>query len=111
VLAQPGERLVSAGTLIELGIVLEARIGAAAPGIVERFLRDALIEVVPVDRAQVDRAMEGWRRYGRGRHPAQLNLGDLFAYGLAISRGLPVLCTGSDFAATDVDVIRASGAP
>ena len=50
--------------------------------------------------------MEGWRRYGRGRHRAALNLGDLFAYAVAVASGHPVLCTGEDFAATDVEVVR-----
>lgn len=104
VLAAAESKLMSAGTLIELGIVLEARIGPAAPGIVERFLRDGGIDVVPVDRTTVDRALEGWRRFGRGRHPAALNLGDLFGYGLAITVGYPILCTGADFAASDVEV-------
>jgi ribonuclease VapC len=108
-LASAERRLVSAGTLIELGIVLEARVGPAAGGIIERFLRDGGIEVMPVDRAGVDRALEGWRRFGRGRHPAALNLGDLFAYALAASTDGTVLCTGADFAQTDIAVVGASG--
>ncbi len=95
-------RSMSAGTLIELGIVLEARIGPAAQGVIERFLRDASVDVVPVDRTMVDRALEGWRRFGRGRHPAALDFGDLFAYALADSTEGVVLCTGSDFSATDM---------
>ncbi len=105
-LLTPDRRVVSAGTLIELGIVLEARIGPAAASIIERFLRDGDIEMVPVDREHVDRALEGWRRFGRGRHRAGLNMGDLFAYGLAVTTGYAVLCTGENFVATDVDVIR-----
>lgn len=104
-LAEAERRMMSAGTLIELGIVLEARIGPAAGGIIERFLRDGGIEVVPVGRSDVDRAMEGWRRFGRGRHPAALNLGDLFAYALATSTDQPVLCTGGDFGRTDIQVV------
>jgi ribonuclease VapC len=104
-LAEADERLMSTGTLIELGIVLEARIGPAASGIIDRFLRDGGIDLVSVERVHTDRALEGWRRFGRGRHPAALNLGDLFAYALAASRGHPVLCTGRDFTATDVGVV------
>jgi ribonuclease VapC len=108
-LADAERRLISAGTLIELGIVLEARVGPAAGGIIERFLRDGAIEVVPVERSSVDRAVEGWRRFGRGRHPAALNFGDLFAYALAASMDVPVLCTGGDFTQTDVAVITVPG--
>lgn len=97
--------LMSAGTLQELGIVLEGRIGAVAPAKIERFLRDAGTEVIPVDRTMVDRAMSGWRQFGKGNHPAGLNYGDCFTYALASTRNLPVLCTGNDFAQTDVAVV------
>jgi len=100
------DRLISAGTLLELGIVLEARLGPAGRSVMDRFLGDAHIEVVPVDRAQVDRALDGWRRFGEGRHEAALNLGDCFAYGLADVIAGAVLCVGGDFAATDVEVLR-----
>ena len=100
-----GPRLLSAGSLVELGIVLEARFGPIGWGIVERFLRDGDIEVVPVDRTQADAAVGAWRRFGRGRHRAGLNLGDCFTYALAEEVGLPILCTGDDFARTDLDVV------
>jgi ribonuclease VapC len=101
---EDGSRLMSAATLIEVGIVLEARFGPIGMGIVERFLREADIEVVPLDREQADAAVGGWRRYGKGRHSAGLNLGDCFTYGLAAVAALPVLCTGDDFAQTDLVV-------
>ena len=41
-----------------------------------------------------------------GGHPAQLNFGDCFTYALAEWTGHPVLCTGDDFAATDLTVVR-----
>jgi hypothetical protein len=50
--------------------------------------------------------MSGWRRYGKGRHRAGLNSGDCFTYALADRTGHPVLCTGDDFAATDITVVR-----
>ena len=50
--------------------------------------------------------MSAWRRYGKGRHPAGLNFGDCFSYALADHRGLPLLCTGEDFAVTDLEIIR-----
>jgi ribonuclease VapC len=106
-LAHASPRLMSSGTLVELGVVLESRVGPAASGLLDRFLRDGGIDLVPVEREHVDRALEGWRRFGRGRHPAALNLGDLFAYGLAVATGHPVLCTGDDFVQTDVETLRA----
>jgi ribonuclease VapC len=52
------------------------------------------------------RAMSGWRRSGQGHHPAGLNFGDCFTYALAERTGHPVLCTGNDFAATDIAVLH-----
>ena len=99
-------RLLSAATLLELAVVLEARLGVAGHGIGDRFVRDGGVEVVPFDRTQADRALEGWRRYGKGRHPAALNLGDCLTYGLAIATGHPVLCVGNDFSQTDAKMVR-----
>jgi ribonuclease VapC len=99
-------RLMSAAIRVELGIVIEARFWPAGQDVVERFLRDAQVEIVPVDTDLAARAMSGWRRFGKGRHPAGLNFGDCSSYALAERSGHPVLCTGADFAATDIDVIR-----
>ena len=46
-------------------------------------------------------AIEAFERYGRGRHPARLNMGDCFAYACARSLGVPLLCKGDDFRRTD----------
>ncbi len=104
-------RLMSAAIRVELGIVIEARYWPAGQDIVDRFLRDANIDIVPVDADLAARAMSGWRRYGKGRHPAGLNFGDCFTYALAERTGYPVLCTGDDFAATDIAVTRPGSAP
>lgn len=99
------ERVISPVSVLELGIVLESRFGPAGGALAERFVREADLEVVPLDRAQTDLALEGWRRFGKGRHPAALNLGDCATYGLAIATALPVLCVGGDFPQTDVGVV------
>jgi ribonuclease VapC len=98
-------RVMSAATMVELGIVLEARFGPVGSAVVDRFLRDAAVEVVAVDEDQARAAIAAWRRYGRDKHPAALNLGDCFTYALAAARSLPVLCVGNDFAATDLEAI------
>jgi ribonuclease VapC len=104
-------RLMPAATRVELGIVIEARLWPAGQDVVERFLRDAQVDIVPVDADLAARAMSGWRRYGKGRHPAGLNVGDCFTYALAERTGHPLLCTGDDFAATDMTVVRPRPAP
>jgi len=101
---------ISAGTLIEARIVLHARYGEEGVRDLDLLLQAAGVEVVPVARDQVDIATEGFRRYGKGRHAAALNHGDLFAYGLASLRAEPLLFVGDDFAKTDVTpVSRADG--
>lgn len=99
-------RLMPAAIRVELGIVIEARLGPAGQDVMDRFLRDARIDIVSLDAEQAERAVSAWRRYGKGRHPAGLNYGDCFTYALAERTGHPILCTGDDFAATDIPVIR-----
>jgi ribonuclease VapC len=70
---------------------------------VERALRIANIEIVPIDRETGDLALEAFERYGKGRgHKAQLNMGDCFSYACAKSLGVELLYKGNDFAATDL---------
>ena len=99
-------RLMPAAIRVELGMVIEARLWPAGQDVVDRFLRDAKIDIVAVDEDLAARAISSWRRYGKGRHPAALNFGDCFTYALAERTGYPVLCTGDDFAATPIPVLR-----
>ena len=91
---------------VERGIVIEARLWPAGQDVADRFLRDAKVDIVPVDADLADRAMSGWRRYGKGRHPAGLSFGDCFTYALPDRTGHPVPCTGGASAATDITVVR-----
>lgn len=61
--------------------------------------RVAVVEIVPVDG---DAAIAAHRRYGKGRHPAALNMGDCFAYACAKRLGASLLYKGDDFAKTDI---------
>lgn len=97
-LAVPDVR-VSAGTLLETRLVAERDGGTAELG---EIIEVASIEIVPVDARQVDLAFDGFRRFGKGRHAAGLNFGDLFAYALAHALDEPLLFKGDDFAQTDV---------
>jgi ribonuclease VapC len=95
-------RLMSAGTLIEATIVIEARLGDAGGREFELWLNRAEVEIVAVDAEQADMARRAWRRFGKGRHPASLNHGDCFSYALAATREECLLFTGDDFKKTDV---------
>src|ERR1017187_5016756 len=97
-------RLISAASVLETGIVLEARRGDAAGREFDLFVVRVNLQIVPVDAEQADLARSAWRRYGKGRHPAALNFGDCFAYALAKSSSEPLLTKGTDFALTDIAV-------
>jgi ribonuclease VapC len=47
-------------------------------------------------------ATDAYARWGKGVHPAALNLGDCFAYALATELRCPLLYLGEDFARTDI---------
>jgi ribonuclease VapC len=57
---------------------------------------------MPFDDTQAALAHDALQRFGRGRHPARLNLGDSFAYALARHLDEPLHFKGDDFARTDV---------
>lgn len=69
---------------------------------VEEFLSAAEFGVVALDGPIVAAAIDAFARFGRGRHPARLNMGDCFSYACAKLRGMPLLYKGEDFARTDL---------
>jgi ribonuclease VapC len=93
---------LSAATLLEARIVVEARKGDDAGRDLTLLIREVGMQVLPVDEAQADAAFRAWRRFGKGRHAAALNLGDCFSYALATALDEPLLFKGNDFVATDV---------
>jgi ribonuclease VapC len=97
-------RLVSAATVLEAGIVIEARRGESAGREFDLFVVRANLQIVPVDAEQADLARSAWRKYGKGRHPAALNFEDCFSYALAKATGEPLLAKGTGFASTDIAV-------
>jgi ribonuclease VapC len=101
-LAGASRRLVSAATVVECGIVLLSRRGEGGVSRLNILLGDARIEIVPVDGVHAHAAIDAFRRFGKGRHPAGLNFGDCFAYALASLTGERLLYKGDDFAKTDI---------
>lgn len=71
----------------------------AAARTLEHALAEFALEFVPVDRALASDAAQARLRY-------PINLGDCFAYALAMSRGMPLLTRDSDFAKTDVALVE-----
>lgn len=95
-------RLLSAATLLEVAIVIEARKGESGGRDLDLLISKSKIEVVPVDADQIGEARRAWRRFGRGRHAAGLNYGDLFSYALSKTSGEALLFKDEDFTRTDV---------
>jgi ribonuclease VapC len=95
-------RLVSAATLLETALVIEALKGEPGGRELDALIQKADVVVVPVDAEHVSEARRAYRRFGKGRHAAGLNFGDVFAYALARSAGEPLLFKGEDFAKTDI---------
>lgn len=93
---------MSAASWVELSLVILGQLPPGALGEVDALRRRLGLELMPFDDTQAAIAREALQRFGRGRHPARLNLGDSFAYALARHLNEPLLFTGDDFARTDV---------
>ena len=96
------EALVSVVSRVELTAVLCGGRVAADPEQVERFVRSLGVQLVAVTVEQMALALRAILAFGKGRHPAKLNLGDCFAYALAKSLDASLLFKGEDFARTDI---------
>ena len=92
--------LISAGTAAEALIVAGQRGYRSA---LEAMLTRLGVEIVPLTSADLGRMADAYGRWGKGNHPASLNLGDCFAYALARERGCPLLFVGNDFSRTDIE--------
>lgn len=95
--------IISTGNVIEVYRVVQARARRRLVD-VDNLIVQLLVQVAPVDAAQVAFARDGMDRFGKGRDsaPAVLNFGDLFAYALARARAAPLLFKGDDFSQTDL---------
>ncbi len=101
------DEVVAAGapTLAETGIVLQARLGDAASGMLERLLDEFAVEEIPFGEIHLRETVNAYRRYGKGRHAAALNFGDCMTYAVAKLTSQPVLFTGGDFNLTDIHIV------
>jgi ribonuclease VapC len=95
-------RLMSSVNCLEAQIVLSRRLGRQGSEAVDALLHRLVIDVVPLTEALARQAFEAWRQFGKGNHPAKLNMGDCCAYALAREQGLPLLFKGNDFGRTDI---------
>jgi ribonuclease VapC len=99
-------RLISAATAVECVAVFVGRRPGGDPMVaMDLIFENLALEIAPLDAEQWRVAAGALIRFGKGRHPARLNLGDSFVYALATVSGEPLLCKGADFAQTDIALV------
>jgi ribonuclease VapC len=97
---------MSAATLVEAAIVVEAQTRNNGGRQLDAFIRRASIQIEPVTEEQAYLARQAFVDFGKGRHPAGLNYGDCFSYALSKATREPLLFKGNDFALTDLIAAR-----
>ncbi len=102
-LAEPGRKVISAATLLEAAIAAERRGGLEARDRLDRLVTRIEPELVAFDATHLGWARDVFRRFGKGRHAAALNLGDCMAYATSRQAVLPLLFKGDDFGQTDIE--------
>ena len=89
-------------TLLETRMVLTGKGFASAARMIERLSETPNVTTVAFDGKHYRAAEDAFERFGRGRHPAGLNMGDCFSYAVAAIAKAPRLFKGQDFGRTDV---------
>jgi ribonuclease VapC len=97
-LGSDGDRYISAGTLVEAFVSCERKGLIGIEDLVEAL--ELKVHAVDADASWL--ALEAYRRWGKGRHPARLNFGDCFSYVAARQLDCPLLFVGNDFSQTDI---------
>jgi ribonuclease VapC len=101
-IANAPKRIVSAFSALETSIVIESKKGELGGRELDLLLHKARIEIVPINEDQFELGRRAWRDFGKGRHPAGLNIGDCCSYALSKYSGEPLLFKGDDFSKTDI---------
>lgn len=97
-----GSVLIGWPTLFETRIVLTVKGFPNAREVVARLADAPNVSAIPFDRKHFDAAERAFERFGKGRHPAALNMGDCFSYAVAAVARAPLLFKGRDFGQTDL---------
>lgn len=95
------ERFISPVSTLEVAMAL-ARKYVEPASIIDAYFQRLKIAIHPIDSEQAQWARSAFLIYGKGRHPARLNLGDCFSYAAAKALDAPLLYIGNDFGLTDV---------
>jgi ribonuclease VapC len=97
-----GDVFIGASTLVETAIVVLARQGDEALNDLWILLDRVGVTIHPFDHGQSVVAINAWKRFGKGRHPAALYFGDCHSYATAKTLGAELLFKGNDFTLTDI---------
>lgn len=98
---------MSIGNYLESAIVVDSTKNPITIRKFDALIKEAGIEVLPVDLKQVEVARAAYRDYGKGSgHPARLNFGDVFAYALTTTSRRKLICKGDDFVKTDIAIFN-----
>jgi ribonuclease VapC len=92
---------ISAVSFVEATMVLSRTLRDPQADL-NAYLRETAISISPLDSDQARLAQDAFLTYGKGRHPARLNIGDCFSYAAAKALNAPLLYVGGDFAKTDI---------
>ncbi|MBI2689137.1 MAG: type II toxin-antitoxin system VapC family toxin [Acidobacteria bacterium] len=102
ILNSAGLILMGAPTLAETGLIIQSRQGTAGLAALIRLLDRWNVKIVDFTSVHAMEAIEAHQRFGRGHHPARLNMGDCNSYAVAKIAGAPLLYKGGDFSLTDL---------
>jgi ribonuclease VapC len=102
-LGRSGSSAISAVNYVEAGIRADWDEDPKRGEFLDEIMQRFGVRIASITPEQALMAREAYQRFGKGRHPARLNLGDCFAYALARARREPLLFKGDDFSKTDIE--------
>ena len=94
---------IGAPTMFETALALSNKLESDALPTVQAMIRRTNGNVLPCTRERMHAAIDGFRRFGKGRRKAKLNLGDCMTTAFACVAGMPLLFTTGDFIHTDIE--------
>jgi len=74
----------------------------SARAVVQSFIELNALRLVGIGERELELATQAYAEFGKGRHPAALNMGDCFAYACAKANRARLLFKGDDFSKTDI---------
>jgi ribonuclease VapC len=102
------EILIGWPTLLEARMVLTGRNFPNAAAIIKQLVELPNVTTVAFSERHYNAAEKAFDQFGKGRHPASLNMGDCFSYAVAAIAKAPLLFKGRDFGQTDLKLHPAS---